>query len=540
VKTAIVIGGYGGFGARLSRGLLRDGWRIYVAGRRLEAATAFCQTIDGAIPLEADRLGDLAPLLLEIRPDIIIDAAGPFQGSDHRLPRTCIKVGIAYLDLADARAFVCGLSSLNQDAKAAGVTLVSGGSSVPALSGAVVRSLTGDMAKVTAIDIAISASNRATAGPSVSAAILSYVGRPISLWRGGRWRAFWGWDLLRDYRFSVTGRQALNRLTALSDVPDHSVIPNTHRDRPATVFRAGPEFRFQVLALWLLSHAVRWGWISSLSKMSGWLRYLQTPTNALGSDRSGMLVEVKGFVGDHGIVRRWTLIAEDGDGPEIPTLAARLLARMIVDKQLPVGAYDASSLLSLAQFSPLFEPLAIYHETVQSDYIPLYRRVMGADFDALPPIVKKMHNIVGNAGALGSARVTRGTSTIASLICAIMGFPPAGDSPLHVTFDEHLGRETWTRDFNGKCFKSILAQSGGKLTESFGPLTFKFNLTPENQSLNMHLLGWTAFGVTMPLWLAPTTKAREWADGDDFCFDVAIDLPFIGRVVRYEGRLKPV
>jgi hypothetical protein len=50
---------------------------------------------------------------------------------------------------------------------------------------------------------------------------------------------------------------------------------------------------------------------------------------------------------------------------------------------------------------------------------------------------------------------------------------------------------------------------------------------------------WTAFGIPMPRWLGPTTQAREWQDGDAFCFDVAINLPLIGNVVRYQGQLLP-
>jgi NAD(P)-dependent dehydrogenase (short-subunit alcohol dehydrogenase family) len=540
MKSVLVIGGYGGFGARLTRRLSNTGWQVLVAGRNLNTATAFCKGVPNAKPIQADRMGDLLPLLHQLRPDLVIDAAGPFQNCDYRVPIACIDAGIPYLDLADARDFVCGIGALDARAKAAGIAIVSGASSVPALSGAVIRHLSGGVDKVTAVNMAISASNRATAGPSVSAAILSYVGRTIPLWRGGRWQNVAGWSLLRREWFAVSGRRTLNRLTALSDVPDHSLLPMHHPDKPATTFRAGPEFSFQVLGLWVLSWPVRWGWTSSLSGMSNWLRYLQAPTNKLGSDRSGMVVEVKGFIGEEAVVRRWTLIAEDGDGPEIPTLAAVILAQMMASGEIMPSARDASGLLTLDQFAPQFADLAIYHETTSQPYVPLYRTVMGEALDTLPAPVVKLHNLVGSGGAIGSAQVTRGTSWLAGLVCAAMAFPPAGDTPLHVSFEEHNGAETWTRDFNGKRFKSMLAQRNGQLTESFGPLTFTFDLTTDNRCLNMRIISWTAFGIPLPLWLSPTSVARESGDGEDFCFDVSIDLPLIGRVVRYEGRLRPI
>lgn len=539
MKSVLIIGGYGGFGARLSRRLSKAGWRVLVAGRRLDQATAFCAELANAEPVQADRTQDLTPLLTQMHPDLVIDAAGPFQGGDYRLPLACIAADIDYLDLADARDFVCDIAQLDAAAKAANVAVISGASSVPALSGAVLAQLTPDFTKVTAIDMAISASNRATAGPSVSAAILSYVGRPVRLWRGGRWVQVPGWSDLREETFAVTGRQTLRRLTALSDVPDQDLLPQRLTDKPATIFRAGPEFRFQVLGIWALSWPVRWGWIKSLSGMANWLRYLQAPTNALGSDRSGMVVEVKGFSGDQALMRRWTLIAEQGDGPEIPTLAAVILASMIADKSLPAGARDAGGALTLEQFAPQFDGLAIYHETTTQPYTPLYQRIMGDAFNTLPAPVQAIHNIIGDGGAIGDATTVRGTSWLARLTCTIMGFPPSGQTPLHVRFEEHKGVERWTRTFGSNDFSSELSQSGAYLSERFGPLKFTFDLSAQDNCLGMHLRNWTAFSLPMPKWLALKSTAKEWADGDTFCFSVTIDLPIIGRVVDYNGRLKP-
>src|SRR5881628_23475 len=70
--------------------------------------------------------------------DLVIDAAGPFQGSSYAVPEACIAARIPYLDLADGRDFVCGIGALDQAARAAGVAIVAGASSVCALSGAVV------------------------------------------------------------------------------------------------------------------------------------------------------------------------------------------------------------------------------------------------------------------------------------------------------------------------------------------------------------------------------------------------------------------
>jgi len=386
----------------------------------------------------------------------------------------------------------------------------------------------------------VGASNRATAGSSVAAAILSYVGRPVKLWRGRKWKHETGWHRLKRVRYSVAGRAPISRLVALSDVPDHDLVPARGPSRPATIFRAGPEFSFQLLTLWFLSWPVKWGWIASLKPFARWLLPLQRPSARFGTYRSAMMIEVKGSMSGSFERRRWTLIAEDGCGPEIPTMAAQLMANAIVDGTVASGARPAAGELSLEAFSPQFERLAIYREIDSHPYMPLYRRVMGKAFDALPRQVQEMHNVFGDAGAAGMATVERGRSPLARLVAAVMRFPPEGKHALHVAFEENDGAERWTRDFGGHRFSSELSKRGRYLTERFGPMRFYFDLPSDVSGLTMVMRKWSVFSIPMPLFLAPKSEAREWAVGDDFCFDVPIALPLIGKVVHYRGRLRRV
>lgn len=357
---ALVLGGYGGFGARLSRRLAGDGWRVLVAGRNLAKAQAFAANLADVEGIAADRNGDLAPLLTTRRPLLLVDAAGPFQGSSYRVAEACIAAGVHYLDLADGRAFVTGIGALDGAARTAGVAVISGASSVPALSGAVVRELARGVARVDAIDLAISASDRATAGASVAAAVLGQAGQPFRLWRDGAWRSAFGWGEVRGETYRIAGLAPLHRRVALVEVPDCALLPKRVAGRPAVTFRAGPEHGFQVLAIGLMAWLVRWGWVRSLAPAARWLLPLQRLTAVLCSDRSAMAVELRGS----GVTRRWTLVAERGDGPEVPTLAAQLLARRLRAGTLEPGARDAGEDLTLDDFRPLFAALAIREETI--------------------------------------------------------------------------------------------------------------------------------------------------------------------------------
>lgn len=541
MSRILVIGGYGGFGARLVRRLLARGHQVIVAGRSAEKAAAFCAGLAGAEPLAVDRENGIGLAMARERPDLVIDAAGPFQGSGYTVPEACIAMRIAYLDLADGRDFVVGIGALDKAARRAGVAVISGASSVPALSGAVIRRLAEGLDSVDSVEMALSASNRASAGASIAAAMLSYIGKPMRLWRGKRWAVVHGWQELRRVAFELQGGGGLRgRLVGVADVPDHDIVPEVLPGRPAVTFRAGTELDFQMAALWLLSWPVRWGWIESLRRFQRVLMLFYRATAALGGDRSGMTVALKGRRQGRAIERRWTIVATRGEGPEIPTLAAEILAGEILAGRVAPGARHGWFELEPEAFEPLFASLAVRHESVERELPPpLYARVMGARFDALPEAVQAMHRVVGDSGAEGEGVVTRGKGPLAKLLAAVMGMPPAGSYPLHVAFAERGGREVWTRSFGAHRFASELSGAGGLVVERFGPLRFGFELPSDREGLRMVLRRWSVFGVPMPRLLGPRIEAREWQEGDRFRFEVGVAMPLVGRVVHYTGWLVP-
>ena len=143
----LIVGGYGVFGGRLAQ-LLAEcaGLELVIAGRNLAAATRFCADWHGVAtvtPLGFDRTAPGA-ILAGLRPDLVVDASGPFQnyGADpYGLVRAALAVGADYLDLADGAAFVAGISRFDAAAKAAGWFVLAGASSFPVLTVAVVREL---------------------------------------------------------------------------------------------------------------------------------------------------------------------------------------------------------------------------------------------------------------------------------------------------------------------------------------------------------------------------------------------------------------
>jgi hypothetical protein len=543
MSLILVIGGYGGFGARLCRRLAAAGHSLIVAGRSADKAARFAGELPSARPLALDRSGEFGPLLERERPDLVVDAAGPFQGSDYRVPSACIATAIPYLDLADARDFVCGIGALDSEARAAGVAIVSGASTSPALTGAIARRLAEGLDRVDSVEIALSAANRAAGGDAVVAAALSYAGRPMRLWRGRRWTESAGWQEMKRADFTFDdGRGGLSgRLVALADLADLELLPASLPGRPAIAFRAGTELGFQMWALWLLSWMMRWGWVKSLAPARRAIVALYRLTGRIGGKRSAMSVTLAGRRGGALLARRWTVVAEEGEGLEIPTLAAELLAADILAGRVEPGARSCESLLTLERFEALLARLPVRTEAVERRLAPpLYARAMGKAWAALPPAVRRLHDLSRDGGAAGEGTVTRGRSLIARAVAAAMRFPKSGTWTLHVAFAEADGVERWTRDFGGHLFSSELSRSGAGVTERFGPLRFGFDLPSGPHGLDMRLRRWSFFRVPMPLLLAPRIAAREWQEDGRFRFEVVVSLPLVGRVIAYSGWLEPL
>ena len=161
----VILGGYGVFGGRLARLLLRDGHEVWIAGRSRERAERFAAE-HGGKPLEIDLRGDLAPILSPA-PDVVVDAAGPFQayGDDpYRVARFCLRHRIGYLDLSDDATFTKGISELDGLAMGSGCFALSGASSVPAVSSSAVAALATDLDEIEIIETAILPGNRAPRG----------------------------------------------------------------------------------------------------------------------------------------------------------------------------------------------------------------------------------------------------------------------------------------------------------------------------------------------------------------------------------------
>ncbi|KRI00068.1 saccharopine dehydrogenase family protein [Curvibacter sp. PAE-UM] len=365
MKT-LVLGGYGNFGARICRALAGDpAIQLLVGGRDRVRAEAMARELGAGaqgVAIDLDSPGFTGELR-QLGVELLIHTAGPFQQQAYRVAEAAAAAGCHYIDLADGRRFVCDFAAaMNPAFRAAGRVAISGASTVPALSSAVIDHLCAGWQRIDTIDICIAPAQTAPRGRATIEAVLSYCGAPIQVWTEGRWQARPGWGQPERIEFS----RLRPRLGALCDIPDLELFPVHYRVGRRVMFRAALEVGLTQRVFAMLARLRTWGVLPQPRRLGGLLNAMAPALDFLGTSLGGMVVRATGADAQgQAVARSWHITADHDHGPEIPCMAAILLARKLAaGAALPVGAHACLGLLKLAEFKPEFDRWGMVSEVV--------------------------------------------------------------------------------------------------------------------------------------------------------------------------------
>jgi saccharopine dehydrogenase-like NADP-dependent oxidoreductase len=544
-KPVIVVGASGVFGRRLVEQLVACGVSsLVLAGRRVDTLKALKLAIAPlAEVLVLDRLKPEPDGLIRCRGGVLIDAAGPFQNSGMQLIEACIAAGVNYIDLADARDFVTRVPSLDAQAKAAGVFVISGASTTPALSHAVIEHFTEGWQSIHSIFVGITPGNRAPRGEAVVRAILSYAGAPFTMFANGGWREVTGWS--GNERRAIPGIGSRNFVHC--ETPDQDLLVQRFQPKASAVFKAG-------LELGIMHHGLRvLAWLRSIRVLNN----LVTLTPALliaanvlkifGTDKGGMLVEVKGkdATGKPSIAV-WSLLAEQGVGPNVPGMPA--LALVLKRDKLKPGARAAAGEVALAEVLPHFARLGIItsRRITPLQGPQVFEQALGAAaWVALPDTTRAIHRSQPGVVLRGEAAIVGAETAFGRLVSRLFGFPPANEKVSVIVIIESDGkREHWRRQFGDTLMASAMTVADGYpgcVEEHFGPLAFRMKLEAGHFGLNMVMDGVRIGPIALPRFLLPDITAEERVDAAGrHQFNVSISKWPLGLLVHYRGWLQPV
>ena len=360
--TVAVLGGYGTFGRRLVLSLLDDGIAVLAVGRRKEALHALIQEVKATKPdavidgLVCDVEKNLQILWQHSGIQVVINTCGPFQLTDYAIADACIRQRIHYIDLADAREYVVGIQSLHQRAQQAGVLVVSGASTVPALSSAVLEHYREKFSCFDFVRYGISPGQLSPRGLATTRSILTYFGQPIRAHAYKNHRRY-GWQNCYRQKYPELGY----RWMANCDVPDLDLFPSRY-NIARMQFSAGMESGLLHWGMWFCS------WLARLRLPINWLKHdrrllrMSHWFDRFGTDRGGMHMIIRGKDNaQKSIELQWFLLAKAGDGPQIPVVPALILAKKCLSTySLPlVGASPCVGLVTLEEYQHALQQYAV-------------------------------------------------------------------------------------------------------------------------------------------------------------------------------------
>jgi hypothetical protein len=181
--------------------------------------------------------------------------------------------------------------------------------------------------------------------------------------------------------------------------------------------------------------------------------------------------------------------------------------------------------------------------TVAPNRAPLFRRILGQDWDLLPDAVLYAHTPPRMMEGL--VKVERGDGFLSRLIGRLLRLPDAGDRrPIMVRMSLEEDGELWERWIQGRRYPSKLRPGAGYflglLVEQFGAVAVGVSLIWRAGRLEFQPRRWTLFGLPMPDSLVPGGASFECEINGDFCFHIEITHQWIGLLIRYSGKLAPI
>jgi hypothetical protein len=352
----VIIGATGHFGGRIGRRILGEpNTELVITSRSLgkvESLSAKLAQMNADAMVSAAALdqtsSSFAEDLAALRPDIVIHTAGPYQGQGYDVARACLACGSHYIDLADGREFVEGFDALHEDACRKGVLLVSGASTLPGLSSAVVDHVRGEFESIHSIETSIAPAHQTPRGAGTVAAVLSYCGAPFQVFENGEWITRYGWQDLKMQRYPEFGR----RLSGACEVPDLGLFPEYVNGVQTVTFHAALEATWEQITLWKMAWATRLGIVRNWERLVPTFQSVSDRLIKLGSTTGGMQMRIAGE-GDDKLPKTlmWNLVAQQNHGPEIPCVPALILARKLAAGTISArGAYPCLGMITLPEF----------------------------------------------------------------------------------------------------------------------------------------------------------------------------------------------
>ncbi len=126
-----------------------------------------------------------------------------------------------------------------------------------------------------------------------------------------------------------------------------------------------------------------------------------------------------------------------------------------------------------------------------------------------------------------------------------LGIPGGGQHSLQVSISHRADGMHWDRCFDNSSDMRSLFRPVGRLPEGYwieetGPLQMRLTVDVKDGGWHWRCLEMRLFGLRLPLWLFPNSKAFKTIEQGRYKFYVGFSIPWLGTVLSYGGTLSLV
>jgi len=168
----------------------------------------------------------------------------------------------------------------------------------------------------------------------------------------------------------------------------------------------------------------------------------------------------------------------------------------------------------------------------------LYQRILGAAFDALDPVLQRIHDLRSTKRYAGYCDIESDDTFMARMVAKSARLPGrSANVAVTVTMNCRDGSEEWVREFGSHRMRSVLEFSGGRLRERLGLVVFTFDLKATTNRIDWHLVTARLWPIPIPITRMLKCSASESVADGRYTFEVKARVRGVGMVVHYRGWL---
>lgn len=185
----LILGGRGRIGSNVMQDLIAHTQaQITITGRHRASETEFSPQVQPQVQFLTLDLADRDGLRDAIAShNLVIHCAGPFLYRDASVLKTCIEMGVNYLDVSDNRAFIQKAFPYHEAAGAAGVTAIINTGVFPGISNSMVRQAIEQLDQPETIHLSYGVAGSGGAGVTVMRTTFLGLTEPFEAWIDNQW-----------------------------------------------------------------------------------------------------------------------------------------------------------------------------------------------------------------------------------------------------------------------------------------------------------------------------------------------------------------